>query len=62
MSVALILKLVESNDEYEDDMSSKYEMVHDCIKVLELVKLPIMQINLPSLAIIIPHYNMKIPF
>ena len=36
MSVALILKLVESNDEYEDDMSSKYEMVHDCIKVLKL--------------------------
>ena len=60
MSVALILKLVESNDEYEDDMSSKYEMVHDCIKVLKLVKLPIMQINF--LAIIIPHYNMKIPF
>ena len=37
MSVALILKLVESNDEYEDDMSSKYELVHDCIKVISLV-------------------------
>ena len=36
MSVALILKLVESNDEYEDDMSSKYELVHDCIKVKSL--------------------------
>ena len=36
MSVALILKLVESNDEYEDDMSSKYELVHDCIKVISL--------------------------
>ena len=34
MSVALILKLVESNNEYEDDMSSKYELVHDCIKVI----------------------------
>ena len=45
MSVALILKLVESNDEYEDDMSSKYEMVHDCIKVLKFVQLSNMRIN-----------------
>ena len=37
MSVALILKLVESNDEYEDDMSSKYELVHDCIKVISFL-------------------------
>ena len=35
MSTALMLKLVKcSEDGYGDDMSSKYELAHDCIKVM----------------------------